>query len=69
MDSILCRCNCGYTCHRRCGLEILACIEQHWVEDCDHQWNGPWEELPDGGTVTCSKCGISACSHDTEVGP
>lgn len=69
-----CRCNCGYTCGRRCGLEIMECIDQHYQRDCDHQWDGEWVEFESpygggGGSVTCSKCGTSAMDHDCATGP
>lgn len=64
-----CRCNCGYTCDRKCGLDIMECIEKHYVRDCDHDFSGPWKELSNGGTVTCKHCGLSACGHDMVCGP
>lgn len=69
-----CRCNCGFTCGRECGLEIMECIRLHYKRDCDHQWDGPEEEQhhPGGAvssSVTCSKCGMSAMVHDMRVGP
>jgi hypothetical protein len=66
-----CRCNCGYTCGRNCGLEIMECMEQHWKKDCDHSWDGPQQEFADGRgfSTTCSKCGITAMDHDCAVGP
>lgn len=70
-----CRCNCGYTCDRaKCPLPMDECIDQHWKQDCDHQWDGPWQdfEMPGGGgggSVTCSKCGMASINHDCAVGP
>lgn len=71
-----CRCNCGYTCGRQCRLPFDDCMAQHWKRDCDHVWNGPWKELKGdgpcgggGGSVTCSKCGMSSIDHDCAVGP
>jgi len=63
-----CRCNCGYTCGRRCGLDIDACMDQHYKKDCDHVWDGPWIEEEFGGTSSC-KCGTKAIDHDMMVGP
>lgn len=31
---------------------------------CEHKWDGPEKEIEFGFTVTCSKCGMSAISHD-----
>jgi hypothetical protein len=69
-----CRCNCGYTCGGpgRCDLfaaDPLRCVEEHYRRDCDHDFTGPWVTLGNGGSVTCAKCGIDACSHDCMVGP
>ena len=41
---------------------------------CEHQWDGPWEEIQGengvtGGTATCSKCGLRAIDHDLWVAP
>lgn len=76
-----CNCNCGYTCSRgrynvpKCTLSIMECIEQHYEQDCGHQWDGEpisWKD-PDGrdegSSVTCSKCGLDRMSHDMRVGP
>ena len=66
-----CRCKCGYTCNRQCGLPIMECMEKHFVQDCDHDFSGPVVESPDGlmHSVTCSKCGLPQISHDMRVGP
>jgi hypothetical protein len=66
-----CRCNCGYTCGRRCGLPILECMEKHYEADCDHVWDGETWESPDGcaASVTCSQCGTTMMSHDMACGP
>jgi len=75
-----CRCECGYRCGGpgKCKLPIMECLEQddgkHFVRDCDHVWDGePIEEdMPGGGSfgsVTCSKCGMDAMSHDMRHGP
>ena len=66
-----CRCNCGYTCSRKCGLDIMECMKQHYVQDCEHKWDGPWSEDPDNNSasVTCSKCGEKSMEHDMAVGP
>jgi len=38
---------------------------------CEHTWDGPDWESEDGGTcsVTCSRCGGTAISHDMRVMP
>jgi len=64
-----CRCNCGYSCDRKCGLPIMECTDQHYVQDCDHDWSGPWEEYENGGSVTCAICGTSRIGHDMVCGP
>ena len=66
-----CRCECGYTCGRECGLDIMDCMEKHYVQDCDHDFTGPWEEYDDGhaGSVTCVHCGMSMMGHDIACGP
>ena len=43
-------------------------------DDCGHEWNGPWltRTLPSGateGTISCSRCGMSALEHDRWVMP
>ena len=66
-----CRCDCGYTCDRRCGLPIMECMDKHYHHECDHKFNGPTETLNEGmvKTATCSKCGTTAFGHDMMVGP
>lgn len=64
-----CRCECGYTCHRRCELDLDDCMRIHYKVDCDHAWDGPWLEINGGGSVTCSKCGMSCMDHECAVGP
>lgn len=49
-----CKCNCGTGATERI---------------CEHKWDGKEEfhEYPEGGcssSVTCSRCGMSAMSHD-----
>lgn len=57
--SITCECNCG--------------AEQE-PRVCEHKWDGE-EESTDGdgmgygSSVTCSKCGMSAMSHDMRCCP
>lgn len=69
-----CRCACGY----RCGgpgtckdKECLLKTEGHFVQDCDHKWDGPVWESEDGcmASVTCSICGMTAIGHGMRVGP
>jgi hypothetical protein len=69
-----CQCKCGYSCGRKCGLEIMECMEKHYFHECEHQWDGEGVEgeIPGGGSfssATCSKCGMSAISHDMRCGP
>lgn len=64
-----CRCNCGYTCDRKCGLPMPECMEAHYRRDCDHQWDGKEIAIHHGASITCSKCGMSAINHDMEAGP
>lgn len=69
-DQKTCRCNCGYTCGRQCGLPIMECIKQHYVQDCEHDFNGPVIEDDDGlgASVVCSKCGLPFMAHDMARG-
>ena len=70
-----CRCQCGYTCGRECGLPIMECMEKHYERDCDHKFNGEVVVLQTfagyakASSVTCSKCGSTALDHDVRVGP
>lgn len=70
-----CRCNCGYTCGGPgvCELEMLDCIEKHWVRDCEHEFTG-WVELKfegggGGGSTVCKHCGVTSMGHDMLCGP
>lgn len=36
---------------------------------CQHVWNGPEEVGDNYSSVTCSRCGMSAISHDMRYGP
>lgn len=70
VQQIRCKCNCGYTCGRRCGLPLRECLKKHYKKDCNHQFDGEWVEVGIGGhSVTCSKCGLSAMAHDMRCGP
>jgi hypothetical protein len=68
-----CQCSCGYTCDRRCGLEIMACMAEHYVHDCGHTWDGPTEHGDHDGcyweSATCSRCGMVQMFHDMAAGP
>lgn len=71
-----CRCNCGYRCGGRgvckddnCGWGNETDGKEHFVRDCDHNWDGPWLKFSWGGTASCSKCDASAMAHDEMVGP
>jgi len=48
-----CKCNCG--------------TDQERV--CEHQWDGDEAITGYGSSVTCSKCGMSAMSHDMRCCP
>ena len=67
-----CRCNCGYTCGRKCGLPISECMKKHYSHDCDHRFDGPNVEVPVMGGMaessTCSICGMAAIVHDLHYG-
>src|SRR5262249_20353940 len=70
MSGQTCRCNCGYACDRKCGLEIMDCMERHYKRDCEHDFKGPLKDHGGGMfTVNCSKCDLSALSHDFMCGP
>lgn len=83
-----CRCNCGYTCGGpgRCEINAenypdlkpmertMKCINEHFVRDCDHEWNGPVVEFGSpgggsGGSVSCVSCGVLMIDHNCDVGP
>lgn len=70
-----CNCRSGFTCGDRskCGLKMLECIQKHFFHECSHDFTGPEVEFTDGGThgssTTCTKCGMSAMSHDMMAGP
>ena len=63
-----CRCNCGYSCGRNCGLDFAECINQHYVKDCEHIFDGASVDFENGSSVTCFKCGMLAITHDMKVG-
>ena len=63
-----CRCNCGYSCNRQCGLPIMECIDKHYKQDCGHIWDGAVDEGDNFASATCSRCGMSAISHDMARG-
>lgn len=64
-----CHCEHGFTCNQKCGLDYLDCIRLHYYSNCDHQWNGEVVKIPNGESVTCSKCGELAIMHDCINGP
>ncbi len=74
-ESKPCRCNCGYTCGGpgTCTTPFAKCLAEHYVRDCDHDWDGPTTETDmmgcSGESSTCSKCGTVAMFHDMAVGP
>ncbi len=63
-----CKCNCGYTCGQKCGLDSVSCVQQHYKRDCEHVFTG-WVLTPHGGTAFCEHCGLTAIAHDMRVGP
>lgn len=63
-----CRCNCGPSCGGKCGLGSLECAQKHFVRDCDHDFS-EWRNTDWGGTMVCTKCGVTCIGHDTRVGP
>ena len=36
---------------------------------CQHDWSGPWVEFENGGSTSCSRCGMLAMNHDIRVMP
>lgn len=55
-----------------CGPQTAKCkCRCTEGEGCDHVWDGPWEEDPDGlgGTATCSRCKMTAMEHSLWVFP
>ena len=30
---------------------------------CQHDWTGPWIEIENGGSISCSKCGMLSIDH------
>ena len=54
---------------RVCGPSAAKC-KCNCPESCEHQWDGPWVEIGEGGhSVTCSRCGMSAMAHGMWVLP
>ena len=35
---------------------------------CEHQWDGPYVDIENGTSITCSKCGMSAYQHSLMSG-
>lgn len=66
---VVCRCACGYACRRACGLRLAQCMDEHYRQDCEHVWDGEFVETAMGSSVTCSRCGLSADTHDARCGP
>lgn len=63
-----CKCEVGFTCDRKCDLDYIDCIQKHYYHRCGHNFT-QWFNLPDGGTLICEKCGVSAINHDAATGP
>ncbi len=57
-----------------CGQRLLDCIRDHYRHECGHNFDG-WQDITDdegnvcGGTQVCTRCGLSAMSHDMMMGP
>ncbi len=69
-----CKCYCGYTCGGPGQCEVFKedageCIRRHYRHDCEHVFDGPSVKIDGGGSVTCSRCGMTAMDHDIRVGP
>ena len=53
-----------------CGPQTQTCAcDCAQGGECEHQWDGPYVEIENGGSVTCSRCGGAALYHDMWVGP
>lgn len=53
-----------------CGPSTPKCRCQCPDGPCEHQWDGPEIDLGGGAySVTCSRCGKDAMSHDMWVAP
>ncbi len=59
----------GVTYHLNRGPSSEQCNCNCPDGKCGHKWDGPWRELPDGGTATCSICGMGCDAHDMWVMP
>lgn len=55
----------------RSNFNPSACYCACPTGPCEHKWDGPDWESSDGGacSVTCSRCGKVAMSHDLRVMP
>jgi hypothetical protein len=51
-----------------CGPSTKEC-KCNCPASCEHKWDGPTHREPGMSTVTCSRCGEWAISHDMWVGP
>ena len=69
MINVTCTCRCGYTCGRQCGMDIMDCMKAHYVNDCEHVWDGEFVESDSMASATCSKCGMLAIDHSLRCGP
>jgi hypothetical protein len=62
-----------------CGPSSEKCTCNCPGGPCEHQWDGPWQDLIDldgegneyvsGSSATCSKCGMLCLEHDLWVSP
>lgn len=53
---------------KACGPSRDKCICA-CPESCGHSWDGPFIEFSNGGSSSCSKCGMLAVDHDVWVLP
>ena len=69
-----CRCNCGYRCGGPGVCKTEDCLSRddgnHFVRDCDHRFEGPLVMVGHGvKSQICLVCGLTAATHDDQVGP
>lgn len=70
-----CRCECGYRCGGpgACKLSISECLSrgdgQHFVKDCDHDFQSGEPVEDDRSWSIACKCGLTAMPHDMRHGP
>ena len=52
----------------KCGPQSESCECNCPDGECGHKWD-EWEEIENGGSAKCSKCGMLAIDHDMWVMP